>query len=115
MGNHDCEPAPGIGGSLGGALALGPLVFRHEPTGLDNEIAGHLHPLARVSKAGRTVSRRCFASDGQRIVMPALGAYCGGLSVRHAAFTKVFGGRAFTAHVLGARRLYAVAVSRCAA
>jgi|SRR6516165_151350 DNA ligase-associated metallophosphoesterase len=114
-GNHDCEPAPGIGGSLGGALALGPLVFRHEPTGLDNEIAGHLHPLARVSKGGRTVSRRCFASDGQRIVMPALGAYCGGLNVRHPAFTKVFGGRAFTAHVLGARRLYAIAISRCAA
>jgi DNA ligase-associated metallophosphoesterase len=114
-GNHDSNPAPPMGGIVGGALALGPLIFRHEPSGLDNEIAGHLHPLARVSKWGRTVSRRCFASDGRCMVLPALGAYCGGLNVRHHAFARVFGGRAFTALVLGERRLYAVPVARCAA
>ena len=26
-------------------------MFRHEPTGADGEIAGHLHPVARVSGA----------------------------------------------------------------
>ena len=62
---------------------------------------------------GRTVSRRCFASDGARLVMPAFGAYAGGLNVRDRAFAEVFGTLAFTAHMLGERRLYALAAARC--
>jgi metallophosphoesterase superfamily enzyme len=69
--------------------------------------------VARVSGRGRTVSRRCFVSDGQRMVMPAFGAYAGGLNVRHRAFAAVFGTLAFTAHMLGEGRLYAVAAGRC--
>ena len=112
-GNHDPNPADGIGGSFGGTLVIGGLSFRHEPTGADGEIAGHLHPVARVSTRGRMVSRRCFASDGMRLVMPAFGAYAGGLNVRHRAFADVFGTLAFTAHLLGKGRLYALAASRC--
>jgi DNA ligase-associated metallophosphoesterase len=114
-GNHDPDPAGGIGGSFGAMLAIGALTFRHEPTGADGEIAGHLHPMARVSARGRSVRRRCFASDGMRLVMPALGAYAGGLNVRHRAFADLFGTLAFTAHMLGAGRLYAVAAERCLA
>jgi DNA ligase-associated metallophosphoesterase len=114
-GNHDPEPAAGIGGSFGGTLGLGPLTFRHEPQAgpADGEIAGHLHPVAHVLTRGRSVSRRCFACDGSRLVMPAFGACAGGLSVRDRAFAEVFGSLAFTAHVLGESRLYAVAASRC--
>jgi DNA ligase-associated metallophosphoesterase len=114
-GNHDPDPAGGIGGSFGAMLAIGALTFRHEPTGADGEIAGHLHPMARVSARGRSVRRRCFASDGTRLVMPAFGAYAGGLNVRHRAFADLFGTLAFTAHMLGAGRLYAVAAERCLA
>jgi uncharacterized protein len=114
-GNHDPDPPDGIGGSFGAALAIGPLTFRHAPTGTEGEVAGHLHPVARVSGRGRTVSRRCFASDGRRLVMPAFGAYAGGLNVRHRAFLDVFGTLAFTAHVLGEGRLYAFAADRCLA
>ena len=116
-GNHDPDPADGIGGRFADALALGPLTFRHQPSPqrCDGEIAGHLHPLARVVRRGRAVSRRCFASDGRRLVMPALGAYAGGLNVRDRAFTSLFGAGAFTAHMLGERRLYAVAAARCLA
>jgi DNA ligase-associated metallophosphoesterase len=114
-GNHDPDPADGIGGSFARALAIGALTFCHEPTGADGEIAGHLHPVARVSGRGRTLSRRCFASDGQRLVMPAFGAYAGGLNVRHRAFADLFGTLAFTAHMLGAGRLYAFAAERCLA
>jgi DNA ligase-associated metallophosphoesterase len=112
-GNHDPDPAADIGGSFGGTLAIGALIFRHEPTSAKGEIAGHLHPVARVNGRGRTVRRRCFASDGARLVMPAFGAYAGGLNVRHRAFSQVFGTLAFTAHMLGAGRLYALAASRC--
>jgi DNA ligase-associated metallophosphoesterase len=116
-GNHDPEPAANIGGRFADVLALGALTFRHEPSSNapDGEIAGHLHPLARVAKRGRAVSRRCFACDGRRLVMPAFGAYAGGLNVRDRAFAYVFGSFAFTAHMLGERRLYAVAATRCLA
>src|SRR5688572_12211519 len=112
-GNHDPEPVRGLGGTSTESLALGALIFRHTPSGDENEIAGHLHPVARVNGRGRTVSRRCFATDGKRLVMPAFGAYTGGLNVRDAAFADVFGTLAFTAHVLGEGRLYAIAARRC--
>ena len=59
------------------------------------------------------MSRRCFASDGRRLVMPAFGAYTGGLNVRDRAFAALFGTLAFTAHMLGDSRLYAIAAARC--
>jgi DNA ligase-associated metallophosphoesterase len=116
-GNHDPEPCVGIGGSFTDAFACGPIVFRHAPraSACDGEIAGHLHPVARVLQRGRTTSRRCFAGDGRRMVMPAFGAYTGGLNVRDRAFADVFGTLSFTAHMLGERRLYAIAARRCLA
>ena len=111
-GNHD--PAPrGVGGEVADAITLGAVTFRHEPTGARGEIAGHLHPKARVATRARTLERRCFVSDGERAVMPAFGAYVGGLSVRDAAFAKLFPKRAFIAHVLGDTRLHSIAAARC--
>jgi metallophosphoesterase superfamily enzyme len=89
------------------------LTFRHEPTGAANEIAGHLHPAACISHRGSAVRRRCFAADQSRLVMPAFGAFTGGLNVRHAAFADLFGTLAFTAHMLGEDRLYAFPAKRC--
>jgi DNA ligase-associated metallophosphoesterase len=118
-GNHDPDIDPGLAGGIGGsfaeALALGPLVFRHEPSSgpRPGEIAGHLHPVARISRRGHALTRRCFASDGTRLVMPAFGAYTGGLDIGHAAFAPLFGGCNFTAHLIGQRRLYAIVAARC--
>ncbi len=114
-GNHDPDLPETIGGRFASVLALGSLTFRHQPLrdSCDGEIAGHLHPLARVARRGRAVSRRCFASDGKRLVMPAFGAFAGGLNVRDCAIMAIFGTIAFTAHMLGERRLFAVAAERC--
>ena len=116
-GNHDPDPADRPGGVFATSLGLWPLLFRHEPTpqAQPGEIAGHLHPVARVSRRGHTVTRRCFVVDGARLVMPAFGAYAGGLNIRHAAFAEVFGALPFTAHLLGQRRLYAFAGAQCLA
>lgn len=116
-GNHDPDPMPGVAGEFAGTLALGRLVFRHEPSHdqADGEIAGHLHPLACVAQRGSAVRRRCFAADGKRLVMPAFGAYTGGLNIRDRAFAGLFDLRAFTAHMLGLWRLYAVSAARCLA
>jgi uncharacterized protein len=114
-GNHDPAPAENIGGRFADMLGLGPLTFRHEPSVVvtEGEIAGHLHPLARIARRGRAVSRRCFAGDGRRLIMPAFGAYAGGLNVRDRAIVSLFGALSFTAYMLGERRLYAVPAARC--
>jgi DNA ligase-associated metallophosphoesterase len=112
-GNHDPSLPSELGGIVASEVAIGSIAFRHEPTGASGEIAGHLHPKARVATRGRSMERRCFACDGERAVMPAFGAYTGGLSIRDAAFAKIFQTPGFMAHVLGDSRLHAIAASRC--
>jgi hypothetical protein len=112
-GNHDPALPRDLGGTVADEVAIGPITFRHEPTGAVGEVAGHLHPKARVTARGRAMERRCFASDGMRAVMPAFGAFAGGLNIRDAAFARVFGARHFTAHLIGDNRVHAIAASRC--
>ncbi|HYI27399.1 MAG TPA: ligase-associated DNA damage response endonuclease PdeM, partial [Bradyrhizobium sp.] len=112
-GNHDPALPSDLGGVVAEEVAIGPIVFRHEPSGASGEIAGHLHPKARVSTRGRSMERRCFACDGERAVMPAFGAYAGGLSIRDTAFEKIFQSFGFMAHVLGDHRLHTIAAARC--
>lgn len=92
-GNHDPKPPADLGGRAAEELAIGPLVFRHIPTegAAPGEVAGHLHPCARVfGRGGRSVRARCFATDGDRLVMPAYGALTGGLNVLDRAFAPLF-------------------------
>jgi DNA ligase-associated metallophosphoesterase len=112
-GNHDPVLPSDFGGVVASEVAVGPIAFRHQPTGASGEIAGHLHPKARVAIRGRSMERRCFACDGERAVMPAFGAFTGGLSIRDAAFAKIFQTPDFMAHVLGDVRLHPIAASRC--
>lgn len=105
-GNHDGRAPETLGGAVRDVLHLETLVLRHEPTAgaAPGEIAGHLHPCAKVTGRGRSVRRRCFATDGERMVMPAFGAYTGGLNVRDDAFAPIFPNGA-TALVLGRERV----------
>jgi DNA ligase-associated metallophosphoesterase len=114
-GNHDPDLAAGIGGRFCNQIRIDGVAFRHEPSDQSEEpeIAGHLHPLARISTRGRTVSRKCFARNNRRMIMPAFGAFTGGLNIRHAAFQSVFDGADFVAHMLGTTRLYAFSALRC--
>jgi len=112
-GNHDPALPRDIGGVVASEVAIGPIVFRHEPTGASGEIAGHLHPKARVATRGRAMERRCFACDGERAVMPAFGAYAGGLSIRDEAFARIFQSTGFMAHVLGDTRVHSISAARC--
>ncbi len=109
-GNHDPAPPGWLSGQVCEEAAIGALVFRHEPSGsrAEGEIAGHLHPCKSFARRGAHVRRRCFVSDGVRMVMPAFGAYTGGLDVRDRAVRELFGAD-FLAYVLGARRIYTVA------
>ena len=72
-------------------MPLAVSLFRHEPSAdAPGEIAGHLHPCARIVQRGRSVRRRCFASDGGRVIMPAFGAYTGSLNVLDRAYAGLF-------------------------
>lgn len=108
-GNHDPEPPGDLGGRIEAEVSVGPLTFRHAPsaTPTAGEVAGHLHPKAAVRTRARRVTRRCFASDGLRLVLPAFGAYTGGLDVLDIAFRTVFRGP-FSAHLLGRARTYPI-------
>src|SRR6185312_11813203 len=87
----------------------GGLIFRHEPEAeaIPGEVAGHLHPAATVAKFGRGVRRRCFVANSARLLMPAFGAYAGGLDVGDVAIASLFPGR-FHAFMLGQDRVYAI-------
>lgn len=108
-GNHDPMAPAALAGDHADELAIGRLVFRHEPGDRPaaGEIAGHLHPAARVWARGRSVRRRCFVGDGERLIVPAFGAYTGGFNILDQAFAGLFG-RTPTAFVLGNDRVYAV-------
>ena len=111
-GNHDRAGPRGLPGEIVAYLGLGGLELVHEPAPAParGEVAGHLHPCARVRAGGGAVRRRCFATDGERIILPAFGALAGGLNVRDPAFATRLG-RQPLALVLGAARVHAVAWS----
>ena len=116
-GNHDPAPPTTLQGDHADHLAVGHICFRHIPSAkpCDGEIAGHLHPIAIVGGRGGAVRRRCFVADGLRCLMPAFGAYAGGLNLLEPAIAKLFTGSTPHAHVLGRDAVYTVAPKQCLA
>lgn len=107
QGNHDPAPPNGLAGEWVESYVADPMVFRHQAihAAAPGEVVGHHHPKASVQARAGTVSRPCFVADGRRLMMPALGAYTGGLDVRDPAISQLFplGGRLF---LLGKERLF---------
>lgn len=93
-GNHDPVPPQDLGGRVVDELELDALVFRHEPAPGEQtgEVVGHFHPKAAVRVRGRRISGRAFVTDGTRLVLPAFGAYAGGLDALDPALTCLFSG-----------------------
>lgn len=117
-GNHDPGPPGGIGGRCEAEVEVGGLVLRHAPAAgamerpeAGGEIAGHFHPKATLRVRGRRLSRRCFATDGRRLLLPAFGSYAGGLNVLDPVVRALFG-KAFWVYVLGERRVHCLTHDR---
>ncbi len=110
VGNHDPEPPLDLGGRIEAELMLDGLLLRHQPRARApaGEIAGHLHPKATLKTRGRRIQRRCFASDGRRMILPSFGAYTGGLDVLDQAFASLFPGP-FHAHMISDNQVLSVA------
>ena len=108
-GNHDPAISLAMGGDSADSITLAGVTLRHEPdpAGTGPEIAGHLHPAAKVRMRGRAIRRRCFALSARRCIMPAMGAYAGGLNLRDAAFRPFFH-EGVSAHLIGDDRLFRI-------
>lgn len=87
IGNHD--PALGAlwGGETQPEMALDGIMLRHQalPDWPGAEISGHYHPKMRVTSGRRSVTRRCFTVSQRKIIMPAFGAFTGGMDAAEAA------------------------------
>jgi len=77
-GNHD-PGATDFGGTHLADLTRGGLHFTHIATGQIGEISGHYHPKATLNVGGRAMTRPCFLYDTAKLILPAFGAYTGGL------------------------------------
>jgi DNA ligase-associated metallophosphoesterase len=91
-GNHD--PAPFVlPGSHRAELREGPLVFRHEAQkgSARGEVSGHFHPKISLDLGGRRLRRACFLADANRMILPAFGAYTGGLDCGHPVLDGLLG------------------------
>jgi DNA ligase-associated metallophosphoesterase len=111
-GNHDPEPPSRWGGTVLRDASIGPIVFRHQAEGLPpqdgaGEISGHFHPTASVATRAARLSGRCFVGDRRRLMLPAFGAYAGGLNVLDPAIAGLFEVE-FDVLMLGRRRLFAL-------
>jgi uncharacterized protein len=111
MGNHDPMPPAGVPGTTAEWWEAGGIVFRHEAGGDTPEICGHHHPKASVATRALTITRPCFVAGPNRLMLPAFGAFTGGLDVRHPAIARLFprAGRAF---LLGRDRLFGFALGQ---
>lgn len=106
-GNHDAEFIPDNFEVYDEYESQG-LTFRHETkTDATAEISGHFHPKLDVQHKGALISRRCFIEDGEKLILPAFGAYTGGLSVKDPVIRSRFAARP-RAYVMGENRLFSV-------
>jgi uncharacterized protein len=118
-GNHDPQGAGHLAGPLAGPsldeMRIGGVTLRHEPKATPfPQIVGHLHPVARVVSSKGSLRRRCFAQGRDTLILPAFGAYTGGLNIRDSAILAAMDGDVPFAHVLGDSRIFAVPPMRTA-
>jgi DNA ligase-associated metallophosphoesterase len=112
-GNHDPVLPDGVGGIAVHDFCAGKLTFRHiaAADAVEGEISGHFHPKAAVATRGRPVTRACFVSDGRRVILPAFGAFTGGMNVRDPAISNLLAPD-FEVVMIGQRKLHRFANSR---
>ncbi len=112
LGNHDPTPPEGLPGRALDEYQREHITFRHHPVqGSGHEVFGHFHPRATIPARGGSLTRPCFMADNRRVLLPAFGAFTGGLDVRNHAIAGLFprGARAF---LLGKERLYSFTLAQ---
>lgn len=111
-GNHDAGPVE-LGGTHRSQVVFGPLTFRHIADLSDaqahaGEVSGHYHPKAGVVGSGQ---RACFLYDSNRLILPAFGAFTGGLNAGKAPLSDIMGPQAIA--VLTGQKAIPVPLAGC--
>lgn len=93
VGNHDTGFADHCGGRIKEECEVAGIILRHEAMVDDPrpEMSGHYHPKLRLSLRGRSVSRRCFVASRTKLILPAYGAFTGGLDAGHPEIVRKVG------------------------
>lgn len=93
VGNHDTGFADHCGGRIEEECEVAGIILRHEAVVDDPrpELSGHYHPKLRLSLRGRSVSRRCFVASRTKLILPAYGAFTGGLDAGHPEIVRKVG------------------------
>lgn len=96
-GNHDKragDPPPELKIEVvSEPLLMGPFALQHEPTPHDSHhvLAGHVHPTVRIQGKGRQSLRApCFSLGTDVSLLPAFGAFTGGMNIVPAAGTRLY-------------------------
>ncbi len=90
-GNHDPHIAPRFEGFSASVYQVGLIHLSHRPEDAKPPlIAGHYHPKHRLRATHRTVSGPCFVLGPDMMLMPAFGAYTGGLDVLSEPIASLF-------------------------
>jgi DNA ligase-associated metallophosphoesterase len=94
-GNHDEGAALAMGGRVAEQARVGPIWLRHEavPGAGEPELSGHFHPKVSVTARRRRIVRRCFALSQTKLILPAYGAFAGGLDIADPAIMAVLDGQ----------------------
>jgi hypothetical protein len=112
-GNHDPGPLD-LGGTHVAEHRATPLVFRHiarPGDGERGEVSGHYHPKVRLPVGGAGGARPAFLLDGRRLILPAFGAYTGGLPATDPALAGLMAPDALA--VLAGPRMLRVPLAAC--
>lgn len=92
-GNHDPDLPVFLPGRAAPEYFVNGLHFFHQLTSSTirkkGQVTGHYHPKARVNLKLRRISAPCFIHDGSRLILPAFGAFTGGLNVLDKAIQSV--------------------------
>ena len=121
-GNHDPSIPAFLPGKSCAAYAIDGVIFSHEMTmhnksELDNSkrvsgyVFGHYHPKARVRLPAKNVAGKCFIHDEHALIMPAFGAFTGGLNILDPAIQSLLA-KPQTVHFCHAGQIYTYPVSR---
>ncbi len=86
-GNHDPAPAARLPGRLAAEARIGAVALRHQ-AGAGPDISAHFHPVLRL--AG--MRRRAFLVGPEHLILPAYGAYTGGLDAADRALQHLAAG-----------------------
>lgn len=104
-GNHDGEYAP-EGFIAYDEYTMKSIVFRHQASKNETgfEISGHYHPKVTLIHKGGKIDKDCFIEDGNRLILPAFGAYTGGLDISDNEIQSLFP-NSFQTHILGTDKI----------